>query len=138
MRRDEFAVRPVQNIEEPVLVGLDHHLADLAVDRNVRQDMLVRSIDVIYIIGRILIITGDLAGFWPDGEYTVCVETIQPLTRSRIVRLCIPHTPVNQVELRIVGPGAPGRTSALTPGIAPIRPRFRTGLARRGNGVSAP
>src|SRR5581483_9032405 len=41
-------------------------------------------------------------------------------------------------KLRIVGTGPPRRTSALRPGIAILRPRFRTRLAGRWNGISAP
>src|SRR5205807_6742007 len=73
-----------------------------------------------------------------DRQHAVGVQAVQTLACARIVGLRIAGPPIHQIELRIVGTRAPGRTSALRPGVAILWPRLGTWLAGRRNGVSAP
>ena len=138
VRGYQFAVRAVQHIHEAVLVGLNHHLPKLATNLDIREDILVGAIDIVHIVGRVLKITNNLTRFRPDREHAGREQAIQTLARSGIVWLGIARSPIDEIELGIVGTGAPRRPSALHPGVAILGPGLGTRLAGRWDGVSAP
>ena len=138
VRRDQFAIRAVQHVHEAVLVGLDHDLAQLAINLEIGEDVLVGAIHVVHVVGRVLEITSDFTCLRPNREHAGRVQAVESPARPGIVRLGIARTPVDEVELRIVGTRAPRRPPTVHPGVAVPGPRLRTGLARRRDGVSAP
>ena len=95
MRRDQFAVGPVQNIEEAVLVGLDHDSAKLAANLDIGEQMLVGGVHVVHIVGCVLKIAGNFARLRADGENAIGEQAIQALARSGIVWLGVAGTPVD-------------------------------------------
>src|SRR5262249_5485346 len=86
----------------------------------------------------VLVIANDFSCFRPDRKHAVRVEAIQTFARSGIVWLGIACSPVDQIELRVVGTGTPRRPPAVHPRIAVLGPRFRSRLAWRWNGIPSP
>ena len=138
MRGYQAAVGAVQHVQEAVLVGLDHHLAEPAVNLDIGQHVLVRAVHVVGVVGRVLVVADDLAGAGPHRDHAGRIEAVQLSARPRVPGRGIPGAPVDEVQLRIVRAGAPRGRPAELPRIGVRRPRLRPGLARRGNGVAAP
>src|SRR5262245_53541105 len=80
----------------------------------------------------------ELAGGWPDRNDARGIEAVERAARPRIVRLGVARSPVDEIELRIVGAGPPRGSAALCPRVAVLRPGFGTRLAGRGDGVPPP
>src|SRR5215813_62319 len=135
---DRVAIGTVQHVQEAVLVGLDHHLAGLTPDLEIGQHLLVGAVNVVYVVGRVLIVTNDLAGFRPDRQQAGSIEAVPLRPRPRIVGLRVAGAPVDDIELGIIGTGAPRRPAAAGPGVAVLRPRLGGRLAGRRDGVASP
>src|SRR6185436_4976371 len=67
MRRDQLAVGAIHDVQEAVLVRLDHHLAWLSVDLDVGEHLLVVAVDVVDVVWRVLVVARDFAGLRTDG-----------------------------------------------------------------------
>ena len=138
MRRDQRAVGAIQHVEEPVLVRLDHHLAQPAVDLQIREQQFVRAVHVVDVVRRELVVAGNLAGLRTDREHARREEAVELAARMRIVRLRVARAPVDEIELRIVGARSPRRPAPVLPRVAVLGPRLRTRFARRGNRIALP
>jgi hypothetical protein len=104
VRGDQLAVRAIQHVHEAVLVRLNHHLADLSLDREVGKHVLVGAVHVVNIVGRVLVVTDDLAGLRPDRQHARCIKIVPAFARPRIIGLRIAGAPIDEVELRIIRP----------------------------------
>ena len=69
MRGDQPAVGAIDDVQEAVLVGLDHHLAALAVDVQIGEHVLVVAVDVVDVIRRVLVVADDLAGLRSNRDH---------------------------------------------------------------------
>ena len=138
MRGNQMAIGAVKNVQETVLIRLDHDLARLAADLKIRQHMFVHAVHVIDVVRRVLKVAGELSGLRPDRQHAGGVQTIEAFARPRVVGLRIAGAPVDQVELRIVRAGSPRRSAALRPGVAVLRPGVGTWFARPWDGVAPP
>ena len=138
VRGDKRAVGAVDGVEEAVLVGLDHHLAHLAVDLDLGQDLLVDAVHVVHVVGGVLVVAVDLARLRADREHRRRVEAVEPAARRRIVGLGVAGPPVNEIELGVVRAGSPRGRSAVQVCIGAGGPGLVAGLAGPGDGVAAP
>ena len=138
VRGNQAAVGAIQHIEEAVLVGLDHHVSEPAINPYVGQHVLVGGVHVVDVIGGVLVVAGDLPGLRPHRDDARCIQAVQLAAGAGIPGRGVPCPPIDEVELRIVRAGPPRGRAAEPPRIAVHRPSLGTGLARRGNGVAAP
>src|SRR5262249_20241682 len=105
---------------------------------DVSEDIFVGRVDVIYVIGCVLEVTGDLACFRTNGKDAVGEQTVEAFARARIVGLGVAGSPVHQIEFGIVGSGTPRRAASVLPCVAVLGPRFGSGLAGSRDRVAPP
>ena len=135
---DKLAAGPVQRIAEAVTVGVQCDLAWLTVNFGVNQNMLADGVIVIGVVRGILKMPFDRAGIGIQGDGTVGIQVVARTVFRIPVRAGVANTPDDQILIRIIRAGNPGRAAAVFPGIVQILPGFVTRLTRTGNGEPAP
>ena len=100
--RNQFAVRAVHYIQEPVLVRLNHDFSKLASNPDIREQLFVGRIDVVHIVRGVLVITNDLTCFWPEREDAIREQTVEAFPRSGIVWFRVACSPIDEIEVGIV------------------------------------
>ena len=132
----ELAGLAVEHVEERVAVREEHQLALLAAERRVGQHRDLRRIPVVDVVRRELEVPLQLAGVGVEGHHRVGVEVVALPHRAVVVRAGVAGAPVQEVQLRVVGAGHPGRRPAGAPGVA--GPGAVVGMVRPRRGVKAP
>src|SRR5262249_1994236 len=127
-----------EDVKEAVLVGLNHYLPALAADLDVRENLLVRGVDVVHVVRRVLEVADHLTRLRANRQQTVRIQAIQILARPWIVGLGVARAPVDEIEFGIVGTRPPRRPATLRPGLAVFRPCFGAWLSWSRDRVAAP
>ena len=131
-----LAGRAVQHIDVAVAVGLGQgfDLLPAALDRE--QEQVGVAVVVPDVVRRELEVPLHLARIRVQGQHRVGVQVVALAHVAVPVRRGVARRPVEQVGLRVVRAGHPGRGAAVLPGVA--RPGFRPGLAGLRDGVAPP
>ena len=123
LRREQLARGAVERVHEAVLVEVDQHLPQLAVERQLGEDHLLGRV-VVPVVGR-----GELVG---PAERAVARIACQHAGRPAVVARALLGVPgtgvagavVHQVEFGIVGKPSPHRRAAMLPSVGgPARER---------------
>ena len=117
LRHQQLAGHPVEGVTEAVAVEVHEHLAHLAVDLDVGEDVLVDAVVVPLVVGRHLVGPARHSGIRIPSE-----EGHRPLVVSgahhRVPGAGVAGAVVDEVQLGVVGVPAPGRASADLPLVA--------------------
>src|SRR5438309_9985571 len=140
VRCDRLAVGAIQHVEEAVLMGVDEHLAHLAVDAEFGEQAFGGRVEVEAVVRHGLVIPDHFTGLGPERESTGGIQTIGAVAKGGVVRLGIPGADIQQVELRVIRSVLPSRPAAVLPRVrlGLVRPGLGTRFAGRGNRVPAP
>ena len=89
------------------------------------------------IVRRRLVVPSELSGIWIDGDDGGRVKVGAFAALAGEDGIWISGTPINEIEIGVVGAGHPGHAAAVFHGIG-VGPGFRTGLTLAGRGVPMP
>ena len=132
----ELARAAVQQIIEPIAVGPGHHLALLSAKLAVEQDRDLGRVPVVGVVRRELIVPLELSGIGIDGEHGAGVKIVAGAEIAVVVRPRIARSPIDEIQIRVIGAVVPGGGPAGLPRIA--GPGSEAGLAGLRDGVEAP
>ena len=123
-----------------VFVRADEHFAHLPLDHNICDEALGVGVEVKTVVRHGLVIPNHFARLRPDREGTGGIQTVHAIAIGWVIRLGVPSADIKQVKLRVIRSILPSCSAAILPGfgLGRVRPRFRTGFARRGYGPRAP
>ena len=127
-----LAIRPVQHEEVSISACLGKQLTRLSINLAVNQNRRFICIPIVYIVGRNLVIPGQLSGIGIDCHNGAGVKVIALPALFRQHRIRIASAEVVKVEFRVVRAGHPSLPRAMGRGSF-IRPCLNAGLtfARR-------
>ena len=141
--RDQLAGLAIQNIEKAVTVGVHQRGHGPAFDPEIVENRLINAVVIPDIVRRKLITPLDRARIRVERELGCGPQigvraNIDGIVTARLAapRSAVTGGPVNEVQLWIVGPYAPGRTGTGLPGIT--QPCLVARLALTRNGVGLP
>ena len=124
-RRDERAGTPIKHVEKAILRGLHQHLAGLAVDRQRREDHLLRAVVVPHVAWNDLVVPRHLARLAQRHDrVSVQIIAARAATFLDVVRRGVAGTDVDQLEFGVVGDAIPDRPAAAGLPAMPRIPRW--------------
>ena len=132
IRRDQFAVRAIDHVEESVAVGLGDQMLTARVDHH----RYLRRVPVVLVVLGELEIPVHLAGVGIQREQGIAVEVVACASLAAIRRRRISRRPEDLIRRRIIGARVPGGSAAYFPRVA--FPGVVSRFARSRDGVEAP
>ena len=134
---DQLSGDAIDRVEEPVPVREHHHLAVLAVDRQLAQDRHLRRVPVVHVVRRELVVPLQLAGVGIERHDRGGEQVVAFAIGAVVIRPRIAGAEEHQVLFGIVGARDPDRAAAARIRIG-LGPGVAANLARAGHGVEAP
>src|SRR5215468_9756349 len=112
--RNQLAGLAVEDVKEPILVGLHQNLAFGSVDREVGKDQILNGVEVPLVAGCTLVVPDVGAGISIDRYDRRCEQIVALVLAAPLL---VPYGSVtrpeiDQVEFGIVGTGDPRRAAA--------------------------
>ena len=132
----ELARFAVEDIVEGVAVGEQDELALLAAHHAFHEHRNLRGVPVVDVVGRELEMPAELAAVRVERQQRIGVQVVAFADFPVPVRAGVAGSPINEVQLRVVGAGDPGRGGAAFPTVP--RPSLVAGLAGAGHGPETP
>src|SRR6516225_6607596 len=135
---DEAAIGPVERIEKAVAGEMAYHLAPLAVDGLIIEEMDADLVVIPRVVRQILVVPNELAGIDVERHGRVGVEIVPRAGLRVIIRGRIAGAPNGEPRRRIVGPGLPDAAASGLPGVVLVFPGLAARIARLRNRIPAP
>ena len=114
----ELAADAVEDIEEAVAVGPEHHFARLSLPVDVGEHRDLHGVPIELVVGRELVVPFQLAGVGVEGDHRVGIQVVAGAIVAVPAGIGIAGSPICQVELGIVRAGHPNRAAAVLPRLA--------------------
>src|SRR6267378_595890 len=134
----EAAVVAVERIVEAVATEMAEHLAHLAVDVGVIQQVDADLVIVPRIVGQILVVPDQLAGIDIERDHGVGIEVVAGARLRIVLRHRVAGAPDGEPGGGIVGAGLPEAAAARLPGAGLVLPGLAARIAGLGDGVPSP
>src|SRR5262249_15058019 len=101
--QEELSVRAIEDVEEPIAIGLQQRFAGLPLPLRIYKYRGFLRIPIVDIVRRELEIPLEFAGFGFERENRVAVQVVALAVVAIVVETGIAGRPVDEIELRIVG-----------------------------------
>ena len=135
-RREELSVGAIEHVEMPVAIGVHQQLARFAVKAPVDQHHVLVRVPVVRVVRRELEVPPALARRRIERDHGAGEQVVALAYRAVVERTRVADRPIQQIQLRVVRTGQPGRATAELPRIA--GPRVVAELAGPGNRRKTP
>ena len=136
LAEQELAGLAVERVVEAVAVGPQHRPARPVRHLDIGEHRDLDRVPVMHVVRRELEIPPHLARVAIEGQDRVGVQVVAQPHLAAVVGAGVAGAPVDEVQLRIVRAGDPGRRPARAPRIS--QPCLVVGMVRTRNGVGPP
>src|SRR5215475_7496284 len=132
------AVVAIERIVEAVAGEMAEHLAHLAVDIDVVEQMDADLVIVPGIVGQILVIPDELAGIDIERDHGVGIEVVAGARLRIVLWHRVAGAPDGETSGGIVGAGLPQAAASRLPGTGLVLPGLAARIAGLGDGIPTP
>src|ERR1700684_3586474 len=136
LRKNELAVRSIENVEHPVTIGLHKDVSFLAGNILVRQYQIFVGVPVMRVARRELVVPLSRARGWIESDHGTGKQVIALANGSVQAGARVAHGPIEYVQIGIIAARQPCAAAAVFPAV-PV-PGLVTKFAWSGDGVEAP